>query len=126
MTNGVEIKDQAFFSNPLEFYADQLENKIKEAWLLRIRPVLLGISNSKSPTENDISLAFEFLTAVKAELNNREHDKVALTDICDMMYDNGLCVQKNEDRDRTDGLQLVFAAVGWLSMCDRFQYRHPL
>lgn len=100
-----------------------MENKIEEGWKTLLRPVLDSVDQFEDPSERDIIVSFKFLTAVVLELQECGSG-VALTDICDRMYD--LRLLRDTNKERTDGFQLVYAAVGWLSMslflCSR-QYR---
>jgi hypothetical protein len=95
-----------------KWYAAFLEFKISEAWPTLLQPVLVDIDKrAASPCDHDISVAFQFLTAVVLELNRRE---LALVNIVDEMYNK--CLFGDPDEERLKGNQLVFAALGWISM----------
>lgn len=85
---------------------------MRESWTTRIKPVLRDISSFVIPTECDITVAFIFMTAVVLELN-KQNKSMALTELCDPLYSKGLL--KDTDEERTEALQLIYAAVGWLS-----------
>jgi hypothetical protein len=96
------------------WYTAYLEFKITDAWKTLFRPILQNIkSTSTSPCDHDISIAFQFLTAVVLELERRE---LALVNIVDQMYNKELLVDLPTETDRSRANQLVFAALGWISM----------
>jgi hypothetical protein len=89
-----------------------LEFKILEAWNTLLAPVLEHINpKAISPCDHDISIAFQFLTAVASELKRKE---LALVDIVCGLYNK--CLLHETDDDRSKAHQLAFAALGWISM----------
>lgn len=77
-------------------------------------PVLVGIhSDATCPCDHDITIAFQFLTAVASDLKRKE---IALVDIVDAMYNKGLFCELETDYERSRAHQLVFAALGWISI----------
>lgn len=99
-------------SEACTWYLDYLESKIKEEWITLLRPVLSDIEDiAHFPSERDIAVAFSFLSAVVMELKCVD---VALTDICDFVYNEDLL--KYTDSNRTEATQLIFTVVGWISM----------
>lgn len=79
----------------------------------------MGIhSNATYPCGHDITISFQFLTAVVLELKRKE---IALVDIVDTMYNKGLFCQLETDYERSRAHQLVFAAFGWISILKEHQ-----
>jgi hypothetical protein len=94
------------------WYLAFLEFKILDAWNTLLAPVLEDINpKATSPCDDDIGIAFQFLTAVAAELKRKE---LALVNIVDGMYNR--CLLHETDNDRSKAHQLAFAALGWISM----------
>jgi hypothetical protein len=94
------------------WYTSFLECKILEAWDSLFRPLLVTIDASAAePSSRDIEFAFQFLTAVALECRHRRN--LALTDIVDKLYNDGLL--RDTDDDRSEAYQLVFASIGWIS-----------
>lgn len=93
------------------WYLAFLEFKILEAWNTLLAPVLANVNlKPTSPCDDDISAAFQFLTAVVSELSRKD---IALVNIVDAMYNR--CLLHETDDDRSKANQLVFAALGWIS-----------
>jgi hypothetical protein len=94
------------------WYAAFLVFKVKEAWSTLLSPVLAKVNTAVTkPCDHDISIAFSFLTAIVLQLDRKE---LALVEIVDEMYNQELLRFTDDDRSRAN--QLVFAALGWISM----------
>jgi len=98
-----------------KWYIEYLESKIREAWIPLFRRVLLNIRQySDVPNGHDIATAFEFFTAVVLAFGRKD---LALVEIVDEVYNKGLLKDsEDEDDERSAANQLVFAAIGWISM----------
>ena len=66
---------------------------------------------SNTPNNKDLSLAFKMLTAMLAVL---EKDGLALINVVDELYNREILKETNPDRSQAS--QLIFAALGWISM----------
>ncbi|KAG4437821.1 hypothetical protein IFR05_006708 [Cadophora sp. M221] len=94
------------------WYIDFLLARIHEAWVPLFRQVLRGIDlHSYYPCESEIALAMRFLTSVVVEL--RKND-LALVDVVEGLYNQGIL--DDTDGERSNANQLVFAAIGWLTL----------
>jgi hypothetical protein len=89
-----------------------LQFKIVQSWNTLLAPVLKKINQkATSPCDHDIAIAFQFLTAVAAEMKRKE---LALVDIVCGVYNKLLLYETDDERSKAH--QLVFAALGWISM----------
>jgi hypothetical protein len=96
------------------WYVRYLECKINDTWATLFQPVLVDINNtSVHPSDKDMGIVFEFLTAIVVLF--RERKELALVDIVDKLYNAALL--KDTDDDRSTATQLVFAIIGWISNC---------
>jgi len=98
-----------------KWYIRYLECKIKKAWIPLFRRVLLNVRQySDVPNGDDIATAFDFFTAVVLAFGRKD---LALVEIVDEVYNKGLLKEsEDEDDERSAANQLVFAAIGWISM----------
>ena len=75
--------------------------------------MLLDINTtSPKPSDKDMRIVFEFLTAIVVLF--RDRTELALVDIVDKLYNKALL--KDTDDDRSTATQLVFAIIGWISI----------
>ena len=75
------------------------------------RGVLTGIDPCVDiPSHRDVSIAFNFFTAVVKTLKKAD---LALVQIVDKLYNDGIL--RDTDDERSHAKQLVFAAFGWMS-----------
>lgn len=100
-------------SNACSWYSRYLQSRFIEHWHL-LAPALVGLDdNSKTPQQNDLVFVFEFVHNVAKVLKTQK--ACALTDIVDELGNDGL-LKDQLDEERAKPNQIVFAAVGWLSM----------
>jgi hypothetical protein len=99
-----------------DWYIAFLNCKIEEAWETLFRLVLAGTvgQTASYPCEYNITIAFHFLKEVASELIKRK--ELALVSIVDEMYNKDILRDVEGDDDRSTANQLVFAALGWISM----------
>lgn len=96
------------------WYLGFLENKIREAWVSLIRDLLANIDPLPDfPSPQDVSIAFNFLAAVVKYFKKAD---LALVQIVDKLYNNGILRYTDADQSRAN--QLVFTAFGWISTLD--------
>ena len=95
-----------------KWYFDFLESKINEAWNPLLSSVLqnTGLS-SPSPSDKDLTVAIQVLTAIVLELKRPD---LALITIVDGLYNQSLL--NETDQTRSGAAQMVFVALGWISM----------
>jgi hypothetical protein len=106
------IFESCYSTSARGWYTSFLRQRISEAWISLISPVLDGVDVlATRPSKQDLEIAFSFLAAVALECRDREN--LALTDIVDKMYNEGLL--KDTDDARSEAYQLVFACIGWIS-----------
>jgi hypothetical protein len=98
----------------INWYEDFLRAKFNSAWTTLLRPTLEGLNgNSPLLQRCDDPIIYRFMTRVAQQLSEKKD--VALTDFVDeLSNEEGLL--KEPDEDRSLPFQLVFAAIGWLSM----------
>lgn len=95
-----------------QWYTSFLESKIRESWVPLFRPVLINAHvASNTPNNKDLSRAFKMLTTILAVL---EKDDLALIEVVDKLY-NGKILEE-ADPDRSQASQLIFAALGWITL----------
>ena len=95
------------------WYVQYLEYRINNAWAALFQPMLLDINTtSPKPSDKDMRIVFEFLTAIVVLF--RDRTELALVDIVDKLYNKALL--KDTDDDRSTATQLVFAIIGWISI----------
>jgi len=95
-----------------KWYISFLECRIRESWDALFQRVLaVDINeNTATPSNEDLSVAFQLLTAVVLAC---EKEELALIEIVDDL-DNKRFLRYT-DEERSDALQLAFAAFGWIS-----------
>ena len=114
-----ENLDSEILSSACHWYTEFLECKIRDNWAALFQPVLVDINPlATTPSENDILVAFELLTAVVLEFQRTD---LALAGIVDELYNKNLL--KWTDDERSDAFKLVFAAVGWISTLNFYPLR---
>jgi len=104
--------DSYYLTSAGGWYTSSLRCRISDAWVSLFSRVLNDIDVSATrPSNQDRDIAFVFLAAVASECRDREN--LALTDIVDKMYNDGLL--RDTDDARSEAYQLVFACIGWIS-----------
>jgi hypothetical protein len=102
-----ELKDAC------DWYMNFLDFKIREAWASLFIPVLRTpiAAVTTLPSSEDLSIAFQILQTIVGELGREKI--LALTDIVDKLYNDGML--EETDFERSHASQLVFASIGWIS-----------
>ena len=109
---GVKTTDSVVLLSACNWYLQFLETRIREAWVPLLRAVLRGVdSSSLTPRRTDFDVVMRLLTIVIITL---QQPTCALTDVVDAL-DNERLVRVT-DEERSHATQLVFVAIGWLSM----------
>jgi uncharacterized membrane protein YqjE len=95
------------------WYARFLRYKFNSHWHL-LAPVLVGIDDeSTAPKRGDLVIVYKFVMTVARLLKTQT--SLALSEIVDEL-DNELQLKQQLDGERAIPNQLVFAAIGWLTM----------
>lgn len=95
------------------WYSRHLQLKFLQTWHL-LAPSLVGLENdSTEPRPGDLVIAYNFVLKVAEILSTRP--KVALVEFVDELNNENL-LKPQLDEERAMPNQIVFAAVGWLSM----------
>lgn len=95
------------------WYCRFLQSKFRSHWHL-LAPSLVGLYDaSTTPTPGDLVVVYNFVITVAQLLKTRQ--QLALVDIVDEL-DNENLLKPQLDEERAMPNQIVFAAVGWLSM----------
>jgi len=99
--------------NACSWYSQYLQSKFLDHWHA-LSAALVGLDEeSKAPKNNEFIILFEFMRKV-AEIFKTQSG-CALTDIVDKLSNDGLLKDQLDDV-RAIPNQVVFAAVGWLTM----------
>jgi hypothetical protein len=104
------------------WYVLFLESKFRNHWHLLV-PALKGLDNeSTGPQTGDLVVVYDFIITVARLLKTRKD--LALVEVVDEL-DNQDMLKPQLDEERAIPNQIVFAALGWLSMCfsSTFLYR---
>ncbi|KAI9767663.1 MAG: hypothetical protein M1840_005534 [Geoglossum simile] len=95
------------------WYTSFLESNFRHHWRL-LRSTLHGLDDeSTQPKSGDLGIIYGFIIMVARLLKAKEN--IALVDIVDELDNNGLLKQQL-DEERAIPNQIVFAALGWLTM----------
>ena len=95
------------------WYGRYLQSKIHHHWCF-LAAALVGLEdNSKKPASGDLATVYSFVIEVAKLLRTRRN--LALVDIVDEL-DNQNMLKPQMDGERAKPNQIVFAALGWLSM----------
>lgn len=95
------------------WYSRYLRSRFHNHWHL-LAPALVGLEdNSLAPASGDMVVVYEFVLAVAKLLKNKPD--LALVEIVDELENRGLLKQQLDDV-RAIPNQVVFAALGWLTM----------
>jgi hypothetical protein len=95
------------------WYDRYLQSKIHHHWCF-LASALVGLEdNSKKPASGDLATVYSFVIEVAKLLSTRRN--LALVDIVDEL-DNQNMLKPQMDEERAILNQVVFAALGWLSM----------
>jgi hypothetical protein len=95
------------------WYGRYLQSKFCHHWHLLV-PALVGLEdNSTSPASGDFVIVYNFVIEVAKLLKTRRN--LALVEIVDEL-DNRSMLKPQMDEERAIPNQIVFAALGWLSM----------
>jgi hypothetical protein len=95
------------------WYGRYLQSKFYHHWHL-LAPALVGIEdNSTTPASGDLTIVYSFVIEVAKLLKTRRN--LALVEIVDEL-DNQSMLKPQMDEERAIPNQVVFAALGWLSM----------
>ncbi|KAG4437547.1 hypothetical protein IFR05_006981 [Cadophora sp. M221] len=101
------------FASIRSWYSQFLYWKFRAHWHL-LRRALRGLDeDSPSPRPGDLVTVYNFLATVGELLKTREN--LALVEVVDELDNNG-ALKEQLDRERSVPNQVVFAAIGWLSM----------
>ena len=105
--------------NASVWYSRYLQSRFIEHWHALVK-ALVGLDDeTEVPRPNDLIVVFDFVLRVAEVLKTRK--SCALTDIVDAL-DNDDVLKDQLDEERAIPNQIVFAAVGWLSMRLHFFY----
>lgn len=100
-------------ANACSWYTQYLQSKFIEHWDL-LALALVGLDDeSRAPQRNDLVFVFEFMLKVAEVLRTKR--ACAMTDIVDELGNNEL-LKDQLDEERAIPNQIVFAAIGWLTM----------
>ncbi|KAI9785982.1 MAG: hypothetical protein M1839_008248 [Geoglossum umbratile] len=95
------------------WYTRYLELNFRHHWHL-LRPALKGLNNeSHQPQTGELVVVYDFIITVARLFKTKEN--LALVDIVDEL-DNQDLLKPQLDEERAIPNQIVFAALGWLSM----------
>jgi len=99
----------------VEWYSKFLECRFKGAWTV-IREALSTLPPTlNEPQEGDLATVYNFMSMVAKMLLQKESKRLALSQIYDKAFNEKRWKDKS-DGQRIIPTQLVFQAVGWLSM----------
>ena len=102
------------------WYGRYLQSKFHHHWHL-LAPALVGLEdNSTTPASGDLVVVYSFVIKVAKLLKTRRN--LALVEIVDEL-DNQNMLKPQMDEERAIPNQIVFATLGWLSMCRNKHYR---
>jgi hypothetical protein len=95
------------------WYSRHLQMKFQQTWHA-LAPSLLGLEDeTTAPRPGDLVIVYNFVLAVAELLSTRQH--IAMVEIVDEL-DNNHLLKPQLDEERAKPNQIVFAAVGWLTM----------
>lgn len=95
------------------WYTRYLQSKFRSQWHLLVS-ALVGLEhNSPKPAPGDFIVVYSFMKEVAKLLKNRRN--LALVEVVDEL-DNQRLLKPQMDTERAVLNQVVFAALGWLSM----------
>jgi len=95
------------------WYSRHLQLKFLQTWHL-LAPSLVGLEDeSTEPRPGDLVIVYKFVLAIAEILSTKSH--VALVEFVDQLSNENL-LKPQLDEERAMPNQIVFAAVGWLTM----------
>jgi hypothetical protein len=98
------------------WYSNFLECRFRAAWTVVIREALSRLPPTfNEPREGDIGTVYKFMSMVARKLIQKGSKGLALSDIYDEAANEKLW-KDQKDGQRIIPTQLVFQAVGWLSI----------
>jgi hypothetical protein len=96
------------------WYAHYLRSKFNHHWHL-LTTALVGLNDhSTAPRPGDLVVVYKYVILVATLFKTRKD--LALVEIVDELDNEGL-LKPQMDEERAVPNQIVFATLGWLSMC---------
>src|SRR4051794_13128793 len=98
------------YSQCSNWYLKYLKLRFRSTWSSLFQPSLVGLDEAVESDAYKTSAVFRFLTKVADTLSKEE--EVALVTVVDTLLNDGFL----KDIDRVILTQLVFTAIGWLTL----------